>query len=167
LIPSITFPVDEFPKREITVCGSVDGFDIVLRRNCSISPVGLARVFLALALVSLLIAGGFATVGAWLVLPFAGVEVVLLGVSFVMVARHAVDQERIELRHDKLTVEVVDGTSVTRMGCDRRWARVRLEERGGVRVLLGMHGNEVEIGRHLDARSRIDLAGELRRRLGN
>lgn len=167
MIPSISFPVDEFPKREITVCGSVRGFNIVLRRNCSISPAGLARVFLALALVSLLIAGAFAALGAWLVLPFAGVEVLLLGVSFVMVARHAVDHERIELRHDKLTVGVVDGSSVTRMGCDRWRAQVRLEERGGVRVLLGMHGNQVEIGRHLDARSRIDLAGELRRRLGH
>jgi uncharacterized membrane protein len=54
---------------------------------CSISPVGLLRVFVGLALTVLAIGIGFALVGAWPVLPFAGLEVLLLGAAFVMHAR--------------------------------------------------------------------------------
>jgi uncharacterized membrane protein len=56
-------------------------------RNCSISPAGLAGVFAALAAVTLLIGVGFALVGAWLVLPFAGLEVLMLVAAFVWHAR--------------------------------------------------------------------------------
>jgi uncharacterized membrane protein len=56
-------------------------------RNCSISPRALAGVFAALAAVTLLIGVGFALVGAWLVLPFAGLEVLMLVAAFVWHAR--------------------------------------------------------------------------------
>jgi len=55
--------------------------------NCSISPLGLLRVFVGLALVVLAIGVGFALVGAWPVLPFAGLEALMLGVAFVVYAR--------------------------------------------------------------------------------
>ena len=42
------------------------------------SPAGLAKVFAALAALALAIGAGFAAAGAWLVLPFAGLEVALL-----------------------------------------------------------------------------------------
>jgi len=64
-------------------------FSPTLKRNCSISPAGLMCVFAALASVSLAIGIGFALAGAWLVLPFAGLEVVALGVAFVVHARRA------------------------------------------------------------------------------
>jgi uncharacterized membrane protein len=51
------------------------------------SPAALAAVFAALAGVVLAIGIGFALVGAWLVLPFAGLEVAGLGVAFVLHAR--------------------------------------------------------------------------------
>jgi len=57
-------------------------------RHCSISPAGLLGVFAALAFVTLAIGVGFAIVGAWLILPFAGLEVLILGVAFVAHARH-------------------------------------------------------------------------------
>ena len=56
--------------------------------HCSISPTGLLGVFAALAAVTLVIGIGFAIVGAWLILPFAGLEVLILGVAFVVHARH-------------------------------------------------------------------------------
>ena len=55
--------------------------------NCSISPTGLLCAFAALAAVTLAIATGFALMGAWLVLPFAGLEVLALGVAFVVHVR--------------------------------------------------------------------------------
>jgi uncharacterized membrane protein len=167
LIPSLSLPIDEIPKREIPVRGSADGFSLVIRRNCSISPAGFAGVLLGLAAAGMAIGGGFAAAGAWLVLPFAGVEAVLLGAAFLAVAHHASDRERIELERDRLRVEIVEGGEITRADFDRRWTKVRIEQEGGVRVMIGTRRKEVEVGRHLDARSRIGLADELRRRLGN
>jgi uncharacterized membrane protein len=53
------------------------------------SPAGLAVAFAALAVITLAIGVGFAMIGAWLVLPFAGLEVLMLGVAFVVYARRA------------------------------------------------------------------------------
>jgi uncharacterized membrane protein len=51
------------------------------------SPAGLAKVYAALAAVVLVIGAGFATVGAWLVLPFAGLEVLLLVAAYLAYAK--------------------------------------------------------------------------------
>jgi uncharacterized membrane protein len=56
-------------------------------RNCSISPAGFAGAIALLAAVTLAIGAGFALVGAWLVLPFAGLEVLALGAAFLYHAR--------------------------------------------------------------------------------
>jgi uncharacterized membrane protein len=57
--------------------------------SCSISPQGLALVFVLLGATSIGIGVGFAAVGAWLVLPFAGLEVLALAVAFFALARRA------------------------------------------------------------------------------
>jgi uncharacterized membrane protein len=62
---------------------------LILKRNCSMSPAGLGLAFAALATATLAIGAGFAVVGAWLVLPFAGLEVLMLGVAFFVYARRA------------------------------------------------------------------------------
>ncbi len=51
------------------------------------SPAGLAAALAAPAFVTLAIGTGFALAGAWPVLPFAGLEVVALGVAFFAYAR--------------------------------------------------------------------------------
>jgi uncharacterized membrane protein len=51
------------------------------------SPAGLLCAFAALAAVTLGIGIVFAVMGAWLVLPFAGLEVLALGAAFVLHAR--------------------------------------------------------------------------------
>ncbi|MGH8703869.1 MAG: DUF2244 domain-containing protein [Burkholderiales bacterium] len=141
-------------------------FSIVLKRNCSISPEGLARVFALLAAASIAIGIGFAAFGAWLVLPFAGAEALALGVAFFVYARHAADYERIELESERLTVEVADAERTARYVLDSRAARVCLDsERGSARVLLRSPGRELEVGRHLDAEARVELASELEKRL--
>jgi len=53
------------------------------------SPAGLATAFAVLAVLTLAIGVGFAVVGAWLVLPFAGLEVLMLAVAFFLYAQRA------------------------------------------------------------------------------
>ena len=117
-------------------------------------------MFVALGAVVLAIGAGFAAVGAWLILPFAGLEVLLLGAAYVLYARHAADYERVELAGDRLTVEVGDGARTARYEFER--ARVALEEG---RVVVRDAKEELEIGRHLAAEARAELAAELEKRL--
>jgi uncharacterized membrane protein len=138
------------------------GFSLLLKRNCSISPAGLAGVFVALALVVLAIGTGFAIAGAWLVLPFAGLEVLLLVAAYLAYARRAADYERIELQSGRLTVEVAEAHKTSRYEMEARRARVVLENE---RVLLRSAEEQLELGRHLDAHARAEFAAELQKRL--
>jgi uncharacterized membrane protein len=160
-------PSQDFPRREFAFREGSAGFSLTLKRNCSISPAGLLCVFAALAAVSAAIGVGFAIAGAWPVLPFVGLEIVALGVAFVAYGRHAADYERIELARGRLTVEVGVAERVARYELDSRRANVVVEkdEGYGARVLLRGAEEELEIGRHLDAESRVELAARLSRRL--
>ena len=161
-MPSQALPGREFAFRE----GSA-GFSLTLKRNCSISPAGLLCVFAGLSIASAAIGVGFAIAGAWPVLPFVGLEIAALGIAFVLYARRAGDYERIELTDGRLTIEVAEAERLVQYELDPRSARVVLEknEGYGARVLLRSPGEEVEVGRHLDAPARIEFAGELSRRL--
>jgi uncharacterized membrane protein len=124
------------------------------------SPAGLAKVFAALAALVLAIGAGFASAGAWLVLPFAGLEVLLLGAAFVAHARHAADYEKIELESGRLEVEVAQAERVARYRLEN--ARVSMEEG---RIVLRDARKQLEVGRHVGAEARAELAAELKKTL--
>lgn len=152
----------ESPRRESKFAATDAGFRVVLKRNCSISPRGLLLAYALLAALAAGIAAGFAFLGAWLILPFAGLELALLGAAFWLTARHAADCERIELARGRLRVEVQEAAQVRRYEMDARLARVRLEEG---HVVLRAPQAELELGRHLEAEARAGFAAELGRRL--
>lgn len=157
----------DIPRRELAFEGQASGFRLLLKRNCSISPSGLMRVFALLALATIGIAAAFAVLGAWLILPFAGLEALLLGGAFVVTARHAADYERIDLANGRLAVEVAEAQRTARYELDPHRARVCLEknEGYGARVRLRAPGADLEVGRHLDAETRVEFAAELTKRL--
>jgi uncharacterized membrane protein len=158
----VSTPTLEISPRELAFREEHGGFSLTLKRNCSISPSGLACVFVALAVVVLAIGAGFAIAGAWLILPFAGLEVLLLGGAFVLQARHATDYERIALERGCLRVEVARGRRLARYELDARRVRVEME---GSRVVLREAGEALELGRHLDEQSRRVFGAELKKRL--
>ena len=149
-------------RRELPFREDKRGFSLTLKRNCSISPAGLACVFAALAIAVLAIGAGFALLGAWLILPFAGLEVLLLAGAFLLQARHAADYERIELAGDRLRIDVADGARTARYELDVRRVRIAMDE--GALVLRGPR-ETLQLGRHLDAAGRAAFAAELERRL--
>lgn len=58
------------------------------------SPAGLAKAFAALAAAALAISLGFAMAGAWLVLPFAGLEMLALIAAYLAYARRFGTEEK-------------------------------------------------------------------------
>ena len=158
----------EFPRQELVFQGPGTGICLLLKRNCSITPAGLMWAYGLIAVVTMAIATALAVMGAWPVLPFAGVEIVGLGIAFVLNGRHAADYERIELDKGRLMVEVSESDSVRRHEFIPARASVLIAAEGhGVRVLLETPGRRLEIGRHLQEQARLDLAGELNKRLRN
>src|SRR6266704_1278519 len=116
--------------------------------NRSLGPAG-RRLFLALiAATTLGIGGAAAAVGAWPVMPFAGLEVALVFFAFHLVRLHDSDFERLEIGLDEVRVESRQAESLTRFVAHRPWARVIVEERGA-RCTLGLAyaGRTVQLGR--------------------
>lgn len=148
--------------RELPFRDGNAGFSLILKRNCSISPAGLAGVLVVLAAGVLAIGVAFALAGAWLVLPFAGLEVLALAAAYLAYARRAADYERIELAAGRLTVEVAQAHKMWRYEMEARRARVCLEKN---EVVLRGAGEEMLLGRHLDAERRVEFAAQLQKRL--
>ncbi|HLU77369.1 MAG TPA: DUF2244 domain-containing protein [Burkholderiales bacterium] len=144
----------------------VGDFSLTVKRNCSISPQTLLWLLLATVLLSFGIATGFALRGAWLVFPFAGIEMLALAAALYVNGRHAADYERIVRRDGELIVEVGDGERVSIHRFHAGHVRVCAHAgRNGLRIALAESGRELEVGRHLDMPGRKSLARLLRARL--
>ena len=63
-------------------------------------------IYGSLCLVSLSIGSVFWIWGAKLVMPFVGLELVAVGLAFLVYARHATDGEHISLEGGRLVVEL-------------------------------------------------------------
>jgi len=152
-------------KLEAYGCGR--DFRLTLKRNCSISPRALMGVLGVTMLFSSGIALGFAWFGAWMVLPFAGLEMLALALACYVNGRHAADFERIERSDNRLDVETHEAQRVRKRSFEASRARVLMREEGpqGLRVVIAQGRDELEIGRHLDAAARRLVADMLRERL--
>jgi len=140
------------------------GFSLVARRNNSLGAGGRLGVFAFIFVVSVGIATAFAVLGAWPILPFAGLEMLVLYLAFRYVDRHAADYERIAIDGDRVEVESFEGGRRRHHEFNRRWARLVVVGEGD-RVALRSHGRELEIGRFVGAERRLEIARELGRRM--
>jgi uncharacterized membrane protein len=137
--------------------------EFVLKRNCSLSPQGLMAVFGSLVVLALSFGVVFAVLGAWLILPFAGLELLALAAAFLVYGAHATDCERIRLAGEVLTVEVVEGRAVREVNFPAAQVRIRVEEaRRARRIYLVHQGRELEVGRFLGAHGRAGFERDLR-----
>jgi uncharacterized membrane protein len=152
-------------------CTNANGsgeFLLVARRNNSLSSAGRTIVLGSLVLLSFAISLAFAYLGAWLVLPFAGVEMAVLVLAFRYVERHAGDFESIEIKGERVLVEKWETGRVSRFEFNRHWAQVVLHRAGPVSrptLALRSHGREVQFGEHLTEEQRVAVARTLRDQL--
>jgi uncharacterized membrane protein len=141
--------------------------DYTARPNCSLDRRGKLRLFAAAAAVSGLIALIFAAFGAWLVLPFAGLELALLAWALRFMDRHSGDYERVVLDGDKLRIETCEAGLPACHEFHRYWAQVRVRAEGSdARVFVRSHGREVELGRFRSPEQKLAFAQQLRERVG-
>ena len=113
---------------------------------------------------------GLCIFGAWLVLPFAGLEMGVLCIAFRHVQRHAADFESLAIKGDRVLVERWERGKLSRCELNRYWAQVILERSAvpGQSVLaLRSHGRQVEFGQHLTEEQRQAVAQTLKQQLRN
>lgn len=148
-----------------TACEGASGESAVqweLRRNCSLTPRQLLGFYLGLCGVSLLVAGLAWGLGARLVMPFAWLELAVVGAALLVHARHATDRERILLQGGVLTVERECGSRTERCEFRTEWVRVGSAHRGDSLIELSERGKKVVVGRFVRPELRGQLADEMR-----
>jgi uncharacterized membrane protein len=132
-----------------------------LKRNCSLSPAQLGAAYGALCAMSLAVALVFLAQGVPLVLAFAGLELLAVGVALLVFARHAGDHETLTLDGRSLQVEQETAGRVRRT--DFAADRLAVEPAAGQGSLIALSGPglRTEVGRFL----RPDLRGAFAREL--
>lgn len=137
---------------------------VTAKPNVSLTAKTRLVSFLVIAGVTLAVALLFAVHGMWMVLPFAGFEIALLGWAFYHLHCHARDFERITVNDEHVLVETLDYKRAGRIEFQRYWARLvvcRTPTRGP-RLYLRSHGRQVEIGRFMNDEERAQVARQMR-----
>ena len=118
--------------------------------------------YVGLSGVSLAVAGMFWSLGATLVMPFAWLEILVVGVALLVHARHVTDRDSIRLQDGKLTVERAFGPLTERCEFRTEWVRVSPVRGDGSLIELSERGKKVVVGRFVRPELRGQLADEMR-----
>lgn len=142
-------------------------FDAVLTPNRSLSPRGFLILMCAIGAVSFVAGVVFFVVGAWPVVGFLGLDVLLIFVAFKINFRHASVVESLRLTRDHLVVERVNHWGQKRTWeFTPAWLQVLVEDSAPRRgLVLRSHGESLAIGRFLTREELQDLADALRQAL--
>lgn len=147
---------------------STGAFVFQSRPNHSLTHSQQRFVFWSLAAVCFATASGFALLGYWLVLPFAGLEIGLLAWALGALRSQEGNYETLTIEGDVVVLEWRAGTDGERREMNRQWARVVCDcgtPGRNCRLSLSSHGRETKVGQYLSDEARLQLAATLRRKL--
>ena len=136
------------------------------RPNRSLGVAGRRWALGAIAATTFCVAAGATALGAWPVMPFAGLEIALLAFAFRVLGQHDADFERLEIGEHEVRVEAREAAMLTRFVAHRSWARVEMRSSGDrCSLRLAYAGRTVPLGRMLSDEGRRRLAEAIRGRL--
>jgi uncharacterized membrane protein len=143
-------------------------FHAVLTPHRSLGPTGFLALMLALGAVSFVTGMVFVIAGAWPVLGFFGLDVLLVYIAFKLNYRSGRLYETVDLTPERFAITRVHPSGrQEQFACNPYWARVNLREWPDGRTLLSIvwQGREHAFGRFLTDDERRDLASALREAL--
>jgi uncharacterized membrane protein len=144
--------------------------EVILRPNQSLTWRANLIVIGFLFIASLVVAIGFTLQGFWPILPFAGLELVVLTVAFYCVGLARRECQVVRIGDGIVEIEKGRRLPGTHIEIPRHWARVSLRRASVAwypsRLAIRSHGREVVIGEFLTEEERRTLAGDLAAHLG-
>jgi len=139
--------------------------DLILYPNPPLGRHGTVVLMAIVLVVGAVLGAGFATLGAWPVSGFLGLDVLLLGLALARTRRSARRAEIVRLDTRGLVVRRLgpDGRAESEHRLEPYWARVVVDERRrhDPRVYLRAHGRSVPVGLFLSPAERREIAREL------
>jgi uncharacterized membrane protein len=140
-------------------------FRAVLTPHRSLAPAGFLLLMVVICAISFATGLVFYLAGAWPVMGFFGLDVLLIYIAFKLNYRAARLYETVEVTPDNLVITRVHPSGrMERFDCNPYWARVRLREwpdgRNDLRIIA--QGRELAFGRFLTDDKRRDFAAALR-----
>ena len=138
--------------------------DLTLRPHRSLSRRGFAVLMGLLVAVSFAAGAAFVAVGAWPVVGFLGVDVLLVWIALRVSFARGRARERLTLHADRFEIERTDrwGRS-ERRSLEPYWLRVELADHGAGAPLVRLrsHGRSTVVGAFLGAGERAELSRTL------
>lgn len=146
---------------------------IIAKPNNSLDQEQKAKLLVVIALILLLVGLGFYRIGAWMVLPFAGLELVIFCYAFYSLYLHSNDFECITFDRDALHIEKKIKEQRYASSFNHYWARVYLKDAENVhglkaksQLIISSHGKEVEFGSaFLTESQREHLVNEIKQKI--
>ena len=141
----------------------------VVTPNCSMTWRDNKIFVASLATISFGIAGAFAMQGLWMILPFAGIEIIFLTVILYLCCLRATQCEVISIDADNIQIEVGRQKAREIHSFQRAWTSVELyssqTSNEQSRLIIRSKGKELEIGACLSELDRKSLASSIKQAL--
>ena len=139
---------------------------ILAKGNFSLDAGGLVNLLLALAAVTLFLAGLLAWQGYWPVLLIAVIQVVLVGLILIRAWQKSWVRDTIDVGPERIVVEQQRHQRKRRIELASAWAVVVMKQADvswyGPRLLLRSGSSSVELGEFLTTEEKHRLAVQLR-----
>ena len=147
---------------------SAGAFAFHSRPHCSLKHAQERLTFWSLVVLCFGVAIGFAVLGYWLVLPFAGFEIGLLAWALESLRSRENNYEILTIDGDTVVLEWRNGSQRGRREMNRQWVHVQCEcstPGRNCHLSVRSHGKETEVGHYLSDAARLQLAATLRMQL--
>jgi uncharacterized membrane protein len=135
-------------------------FSIEILRNRSLSLIGRKLSLILIGGTTLSVSLGITLIfGAWPVLPYAGLEILVLLLGFRWLAWHDGDYERITVHGTELRHELFIRAKLNQRSWNTHWCTLLCRTRGcRVELAVRSHGAEFRVGQMMMDEDRAKLA---------
>ena len=136
--------------------------EFVIRPNSTYHRRSWPWVFALLVLVSLSIGIRFAMLGYWMILPFAILDMLAVGLVLWLLTRQSAYVEKVRVDNESVTIRHIQKRNSDQWRFPLSWTRVNLQAPShpwyNNKLLIGSKGKWIEIGRCLTDAERTELA---------
>ena len=141
-------------------------FFLEMRPNRSLTARGRWLWFALVGCTTLLVAGAATAIGAWVVLPFAGFEVLFVWSAFQLIGRHDDDYEWVRVADCEFCWMRYECGQVETLRGNAAWVQIlAIPRKGQVEIGLRYQGRTVSVGRLISDEQRQLLLRNLARAL--